>query len=84
MIPITPSSIAIQIGPIPVYWYGIAYAVGLAVTYIVMASGLGDLDTLRYASEFGVHMFLRKPFRAGDIEAAVDQAKARRANHDVH
>lgn len=38
MIPITPSSIAIQIGPIPVYWYGIAYAVGLAVTYLVMAS----------------------------------------------
>ena len=38
MIPITPSSVAIQLGPISVYWYGIAYAVGLAVTYAVMAS----------------------------------------------
>jgi len=37
MIPITPSPIAIQIGPLPVYWYGICYAVGLAVAYLVMA-----------------------------------------------
>jgi phosphatidylglycerol---prolipoprotein diacylglyceryl transferase len=36
MIDFTPSSIAIQIGPLPVYWYGIAYAVGLAVAYVVM------------------------------------------------
>jgi len=36
MIDITPSSIAIQIGPLPVYWYGIAYAVGLAAAYAVM------------------------------------------------
>jgi phosphatidylglycerol:prolipoprotein diacylglycerol transferase len=36
MIDFTPSSIAIQLGPFPVYWYGIAYAVGLAVAYAVM------------------------------------------------
>jgi phosphatidylglycerol:prolipoprotein diacylglycerol transferase len=37
MIPITPGAIAFQIGPVPVYWYGICYAVGLAVAYLVMA-----------------------------------------------
>ncbi len=36
MIDWTPSSIAIQIGPLPLYWYGIAYAVGLAAAYWVM------------------------------------------------
>ena len=36
MIDFTPSSIAVQIGPFPVYWYGVAYAVGLAVAYGVM------------------------------------------------
>jgi phosphatidylglycerol:prolipoprotein diacylglycerol transferase len=38
MIDFTPGSIAIQLGPIPVYWYGIAYAVGLAVAYVVMVA----------------------------------------------
>ena len=37
MIPFTPSSIAIQLGPLPIYWYGICYALGLAVAYLVMA-----------------------------------------------
>jgi len=32
----TPDPIAIQLGPIPVYWYGIGYALGLAVAYLVM------------------------------------------------
>jgi phosphatidylglycerol:prolipoprotein diacylglycerol transferase len=27
----------IQIGPLPIYWYGIAYAVGLAFAYLVMS-----------------------------------------------
>jgi phosphatidylglycerol:prolipoprotein diacylglycerol transferase len=36
MIDWTPSSIAIQIGPFPLYWYGIAYAAGLAGAYLVM------------------------------------------------
>jgi phosphatidylglycerol:prolipoprotein diacylglycerol transferase len=36
MIDFTPNSIAIQIGPLPVYWYGIAYALGLAAAYLVM------------------------------------------------
>ncbi len=36
MIDFTPTSIALQIGPIPVYWYGICYAIGLAVAYLVI------------------------------------------------
>ena len=36
MLNVTPDSIAIQVGPLPVYWYGIAYAVGLAVSYLVL------------------------------------------------
>jgi phosphatidylglycerol:prolipoprotein diacylglycerol transferase len=36
MIDFTPSPIAIQIGPLPLYWYGIAYALGLAAAYVVM------------------------------------------------
>jgi phosphatidylglycerol:prolipoprotein diacylglycerol transferase len=33
---ITPDPIAFQIGPVPVYWYGVCYAVGLAATYVVI------------------------------------------------
>jgi len=36
MIDFTPSAIAIQIGPLPLYWYGLAYALGLAAAYVVM------------------------------------------------
>jgi phosphatidylglycerol:prolipoprotein diacylglycerol transferase len=36
MIAITPDPIAIHLGPIPVYWYGICYAIGLAVSYAVV------------------------------------------------
>jgi phosphatidylglycerol:prolipoprotein diacylglycerol transferase len=36
MINITPDPIAIHLGPLPVYWYGVAYAVGLAVSYLVL------------------------------------------------
>jgi phosphatidylglycerol---prolipoprotein diacylglyceryl transferase len=36
MLDFTPNPIAIQLGPLPVYWYGIGYAVGLAVAYFVM------------------------------------------------
>ena len=36
MINITPEPIAVQIGPFPVYWYGIAYAVGLVAVYLVL------------------------------------------------
>jgi phosphatidylglycerol:prolipoprotein diacylglycerol transferase len=31
-----PDPIAFQIGPLPVYWYGLAYMVGLAATYFVI------------------------------------------------
>jgi len=36
MIDWTPSAILVQLGPIPVYWYGIAYATGLAAGYLLM------------------------------------------------
>jgi phosphatidylglycerol:prolipoprotein diacylglycerol transferase len=36
MLNFTPDPIAFQIGPIPVYWYGIGYALGLAAAYLVM------------------------------------------------
>jgi phosphatidylglycerol:prolipoprotein diacylglycerol transferase len=36
MITFTPNPIAVHLGPIPVYWYGIAYAVGLLVSYMVL------------------------------------------------
>jgi phosphatidylglycerol:prolipoprotein diacylglycerol transferase len=36
MLDFTPSPIALQLGPLPVYWYGIGYAVGLAAAYQVL------------------------------------------------
>ncbi|HVA87930.1 MAG TPA: prolipoprotein diacylglyceryl transferase [Candidatus Saccharimonadales bacterium] len=50
MIDWTPGSIAMQIGPISVFWYGICYAVALAAAYLLMtveAKRRGeDLDLL--------------------------------------
>ncbi|HEX7473824.1 MAG TPA: prolipoprotein diacylglyceryl transferase, partial [Candidatus Limnocylindrales bacterium] len=37
MIDFIPPSVLVQIGPFPVHFYGLAYAVGLAVTYLVMS-----------------------------------------------
>jgi phosphatidylglycerol:prolipoprotein diacylglycerol transferase len=36
LIPITPDPVAFQLGPIPVLWYGVMYALGLAATYVVV------------------------------------------------
>jgi len=36
MLDFTPDPIAFQLGPLPVYWYGIGYALGLAAAYLVM------------------------------------------------
>ncbi len=36
LIAVTPEPIAFNLGPIPVYWYGVCYAVGLAATYAVI------------------------------------------------
>ncbi len=36
LISITPDPIAIHLGPIPVFWYGVCYAIGLAATYVVI------------------------------------------------
>jgi phosphatidylglycerol:prolipoprotein diacylglycerol transferase len=36
MIDVLPNPVAVQVGPVPVYWYGIGYAVGLAAAYLVM------------------------------------------------
>jgi phosphatidylglycerol---prolipoprotein diacylglyceryl transferase len=33
---VTPDPIAFHLGPIPVFWYGVCYAVGLAATYVVV------------------------------------------------
>ncbi|HEX7950762.1 MAG TPA: prolipoprotein diacylglyceryl transferase [Candidatus Limnocylindrales bacterium] len=35
MIDWTPGPIVLQLGPIPLYWYGVAYAVGLLGVYVV-------------------------------------------------
>jgi phosphatidylglycerol:prolipoprotein diacylglycerol transferase len=37
VIDVTPNPIALAIGPLEIHWYGIAYAVGLAVAYWVIA-----------------------------------------------
>jgi phosphatidylglycerol---prolipoprotein diacylglyceryl transferase len=36
LIAITPDPIAFHIGPIPVFWYGVCYAIGLAASYVVI------------------------------------------------
>lgn len=36
MLDVTPDPIAFQVGPLPVFWYGICYAVGLFASYQVM------------------------------------------------
>jgi phosphatidylglycerol:prolipoprotein diacylglycerol transferase len=36
MLDFVPNPIAIQLGPLPVYWYGIGYAIGLAVAYQIL------------------------------------------------
>ena len=36
MLDFIPDPVAIQLGPLPVYWYGIGYALGLAAAYLVM------------------------------------------------
>lgn len=36
LINITPDPVALQLGPFPLLWYGICYAVGLAATYTVV------------------------------------------------
>ena len=36
MLDFTPNPIAIQLGPLPVYWYGIGYAIGLAAAYLLL------------------------------------------------
>ena len=37
MIDFVPPSILVQIGPIPIHFYGLAYALGLAAAYVVMS-----------------------------------------------
>jgi phosphatidylglycerol:prolipoprotein diacylglycerol transferase len=36
LIPFTPDPVALRLGPLTVHWYGIGYAVGLALAYVVM------------------------------------------------
>src|SRR4051794_5528819 len=37
LITVTPDPVAIHLGPIPVLWYGVCYAIGLALAYAVIA-----------------------------------------------
>ncbi len=37
LISFTPDPIALHLGPVPVYWYGVCYALGLALSYWVIA-----------------------------------------------
>ena len=49
MLDLTPDPVAIQIGPFPIYWYGIGYAVGLALAYLLLvrlAKRAGENDDL--------------------------------------
>jgi phosphatidylglycerol:prolipoprotein diacylglycerol transferase len=36
MLDLTPDPVALQIGPFPIYWYGIGYALGLALVYLLL------------------------------------------------
>ena len=36
MLDLTPDPVALQIGPFPIYWYGVGYAVGLALAYLLL------------------------------------------------
>ncbi|MEA2538356.1 MAG: phosphatidylglycerol---prolipoprotein diacylglyceryl transferase [Chloroflexota bacterium] len=36
MIDITPDPVAVQLGPVPISWYGLCYALGLLVVYQIM------------------------------------------------
>ena len=36
LISVTPDPVAIHLGPIPILWYGVCYAIGLAATYVVI------------------------------------------------
>jgi phosphatidylglycerol:prolipoprotein diacylglycerol transferase len=38
MLDFTPDPVAIQVGPVPIYWYGIGYAIGLAAAYILLTA----------------------------------------------
>ena len=38
MFDLTPDPVAFRIGPVPIQWYGLAYAVGLAVTYLLVTT----------------------------------------------
>ena len=38
MFDLTPDPVAFRIGPVPIQWYGLAYAIGLAVTYLVVTA----------------------------------------------
>jgi len=52
VIDITPDPIAFAVGPLVVHWYGVAYAVGLAVAYIVITreARWRDLDVGMFAN----------------------------------
>jgi phosphatidylglycerol:prolipoprotein diacylglycerol transferase len=36
LIPLTPDQVAVQLGPLPIHWYGLCYVVGLAALYALV------------------------------------------------
>ena len=36
LIAVTPDPVALHLGPIPVFWYGVCYAAGLAAVYTLI------------------------------------------------
>ena len=85
MFELTPDPILVQIGSIPLYWYGICYAVGLVAVYLVVtsearrkgldASIVGDgMIVIAVAALIGgrlYHVIDRWDLYAGDLPAIV-------------
>ena len=85
MFDLTPDPILVQIGSIPLYWYGICYAVGLVAVYLVVtaearrkgldASIVGDgMIVIAVAALIGgrlYHVVDRWDLYAGDLPAIV-------------
>ena len=80
MIDWTPQPIAFAIGPLAVHWYGIMYAIGLAVAFVVIEreARRRDLDTGLLANGFILIAFAA--LVGGRLYHVIDQWDARYKN----
>ena len=80
MIDWTPQPIAFAIGPLAVHWYGIMYAIGLAVAFVVIEreAQRRDLDTGLLANGFILIAFAA--LVGGRLYHVIDQWDARYKN----